>query len=62
MITIIQQGFFTTIQDQGRWGYQAYGMPNAGAMDQYACQAANLLAGNHPGAAAMSAVLICRYD
>lgn len=51
MITILQSGAFTTIQDQGRWGYQAYGMPIAGAMDRYASQVANLLAGNPMNAA-----------
>lgn len=51
MITTIHQGWFTTIQDEGRWGYQAYGMPVAGAMDQYAYRVANLLAGNLAGAA-----------
>jgi antagonist of KipI len=51
VITIIQQGLFTTIQDQGRWGYQAYGMPIAGAMDRYAFRIANMLAGNSGNAA-----------
>ncbi|HEY3423470.1 MAG TPA: biotin-dependent carboxyltransferase family protein [Negativicutes bacterium] len=51
MITVIQQGDFTTIQDEGRWGYQAWGMPVAGAMDRYAYRIANLLAGNKKGAA-----------
>lgn len=51
MITVLQQGSFTTIQDEGRWGYQAYGMPVAGAMDRYACRLANLLAGNPANAA-----------
>jgi len=51
VITILQQGHFTTIQDEGRWGYQAYGMPTAGAMDRYAYQVANLLAGNKANAA-----------
>ncbi|MBC8015351.1 MAG: biotin-dependent carboxyltransferase family protein [Sporomusaceae bacterium] len=51
MITIIHQGSFTTIQDEGRFGYQAYGMPSAGAMDRYACKVANLLVGNHASAA-----------
>lgn len=51
MITIINPGFFTTIQDDGRWGYQAYGMPVAGAMDRYAYRVANLLVGNKAGAA-----------
>lgn len=44
---------FTLIQDEGRWGYQAYGMPVAGAMDRYAYRVANLLAGNRRGAAAL---------
>lgn len=51
MITLLTAGFFTTIQDEGRWGYQAFGMPVAGAMDRYAYRVANLLAGNKPGAA-----------
>ncbi|SDE30109.1 biotin-dependent carboxyltransferase family protein [Sporomusa acidovorans] len=46
MITVIQQGFFTTVQDEGRWGYQAYGLPTAGMMDRQAGRTANLLAGN----------------
>ncbi len=51
MITVIQQGFFSTVQDQGRWGYQAYGMPICGAMDRYSYRVANILAGNMPSAA-----------
>lgn len=46
MITVIQQGDFSTLQDQGRWGYQAWGMPIAGAMDSYAYKMANCLVGN----------------
>jgi len=53
MIHVIRPGDFTTIQDAGRWGYQAWGMPVSGAMDPYAYQAANWLAGNAPGAAAL---------
>lgn len=53
MITVIQQGLFTTVQDEGRWGYQAYGLPIAGMMDRYAGRIANLLVGN----AAQAAVL-----
>ena len=51
MITILTPGFFSTIQDEGRWGYQAYGMPVAGAMDRYAYRIANLLVGNKSEAA-----------
>jgi len=53
VITTIQPGYFTTVQDEGRWGYQAYGMPIAGAMDRYACRVANLLVGNSPNAAVL---------
>ncbi|MCE5228160.1 biotin-dependent carboxyltransferase family protein [bacterium] len=53
MITILSPGPMTTVQDEGRWGYQGFGMPPAGAMDRYAYRVANLLAGNRPGAAAL---------
>ncbi len=53
MISIITAGLFTTVQDEGRWGYQAYGVPVAGAMDRHAYNMANILAGNQPGAAAL---------
>lgn len=46
MITVVKPGLFTTIQDSGRWGYQAYGMPVAGVMDRYAFRVANSLLGN----------------
>ena len=51
MITVLKPGFFSTLQDEGRWGYQAFGMPVAGAMDRYAYRIANLLVGNNPSAA-----------
>jgi len=53
MIETVTPGFLTLIQDEGRWGYQAYGMPVAGAMDRHAYRVANLLAGNRRGAAAL---------
>ena len=58
MITVMQPGLLTTVQDQGRWGYQAYGVPVAGAMDRYACRAANILAGNAPEAAVLEMTLM----
>ncbi|MDI6601515.1 MAG: biotin-dependent carboxyltransferase family protein [Thermoanaerobacteraceae bacterium] len=36
----------TSIQDIGRFGYQAFGMPTAGACDQYAYRIGNILVGN----------------
>lgn len=65
MLTIITPGLCTTIQDQGRWGYQAYGMPVAGAMDAYAAQAANILVGNTAAAAVLEMTLMgagMRFD
>lgn len=56
-LTIIDAGPFSTVQDEGRWGYQAFGMPVAGAMDRHAYRVANLLAGNRRGAAALEMTL-----
>ncbi|TFH33522.1 MAG: biotin-dependent carboxyltransferase family protein [Deltaproteobacteria bacterium] len=57
MIIVLSPGFLTTVQDEGRRGYRAFGMPYAGAMDRYSLAAANLLAGNPPGAAALEMTL-----
>lgn len=43
---IEQPGFFTTIQDGGRTGYQQYGMPVAGAMDLESYELGQRLVGN----------------
>jgi len=45
-IKFMNGGLLTTIQDLGRYGYQKYGMPVAGAMDSYSLQLANWLVGN----------------
>lgn len=57
MITVLNPGLFTTVQDYGRWGYQAFGMPVAGAMDRYAFRLANILAGNADNAAVLEMTL-----
>lgn len=57
MIVVLVPGFLTTVQDAGRRGYRAFGMPLAGAMDRYALASANLLAGNPAGAAALEMTL-----
>lgn len=46
MIEIINPGLLTTVQDGGRKGYQAYGVPVCGAMDWLSLARANILAGN----------------
>lgn len=53
MITVLQPGLLTTLQDEGRFGYQKYGVPAAGAMDSLALHTANLLAGNPMGEACL---------
>ena len=53
MIEVIKPGLLTTVQDQGRWGYQCYGVAVAGAMDAFALASANLLVGNPEGAAGL---------
>ncbi len=50
-LTVVRPGLFDTVQDLGRIGYMALGMPTAGAMDRVALVLANALAGN-PGTTA----------
>jgi antagonist of KipI len=52
-IKIIKAGILDTVQDLGRYGYQASGINPGGAMDKYALQVANALVGNDPGEAAI---------
>ncbi len=46
MITILKSGFYTTIQDLGRFGYRNKGVPVSGVMDEYSAINANLMLGN----------------
>lgn len=45
-LRIIKAGILDTIQDLGRYGYQALGINPSGAMDKYALQTGNALVGN----------------
>lgn len=58
MCTVIKPGMLTTVQDRGRVGYRAYGVPVSGVMDRYAATMANILAGNDPGAALLEMTLL----
>jgi antagonist of KipI len=58
VISVVRPGLLSTIQDAGRPGWLAFGMPLAGAMDPEAYALANLLAGNTPGAAAIEMTLL----
>lgn len=57
-LKIIQPGMLSTIQDRGRYGYQRFGMPTAGAMDLFALRAANALLGNDDNAACIEATVL----
>lgn len=46
MITILTSGVHSSIQDNGRWGFQQYGMIVSGAMDINSLKIGNLLVGN----------------
>ena len=58
MITVLQPGALSTIQDEGRADYLAFGLPRAGVMDRVAAHFANLLCGNPLGAAVIEMTLL----
>ena len=45
-ITVLNPGLMTTVQDQGRIGYQQFGVSVSGVMDPRAAAVANMLVGN----------------
>ena len=51
MIEILNSGWYTSIQDQGRMGMQEYGIPYSGAMDMNSFNWANKLLNNPLNAA-----------
>ena len=57
VIIIESAGLLTTVQDSGRYGYQRYGMPVAGAMDTFSLQLANMLVGNQHDDACLETTL-----
>jgi antagonist of KipI len=57
-IVVIKPGMLTTIQDEGRWGLQARGVPVAGPMDPVSHRLANALVGNHRDAACLEITLV----
>lgn len=57
-IYVLQPGPLTTVQDMGRFGYQASGMPVSGVMDHRACRDANALVGNSSSEAVLEFTLL----
>ncbi len=46
MLKVVKSGFFTSIQDKGRFGLRNIGVPVSGAMDQHASSLANAMLEN----------------
>lgn len=57
-LTVLKPGLLTTVQDQGRPGYQRHGIVVGGAVDAFAARVANLAVGNEDGAAVLEMALI----
>lgn len=57
-LRVIRPGLQTTVQDLGRWGFQAQGVPVAGAMDPCAHRISNTLVANGSGAATLEIAMI----
>lgn len=57
-IRVEQPGMLTTVQDLGRHGLQAQGVPVGGAMDTVAHRIANVLIGNDEAAATLEITLL----
>ena len=57
-VSIVKAGMQTTVQDLGRRGHLAEGVPVGGAADPFALRIANLLVGNAEDAPALEITLI----
>jgi len=53
MLTVLEGGPLSSVQDLGRTGFEGSGVGRAGAMDLLALQAGNMMAGNPANAAAI---------
>jgi KipI family sensor histidine kinase inhibitor len=57
-LSVLKAGMFTTVQDLGRPGFRASGVPPGGAADPIAARVANLLVGNPEEAAGLEFTLV----
>lgn len=57
-LSVLKPGLLTTVQDQGRPGYQRHGIVVGGAVDAFAARVANLAVGNEDGAAVLEMALV----
>lgn len=52
------QGLLTLIQDKGRIGYQKFGVPSSGVMDNYSYEIGNILVGNNGNEACLEVLMM----
>jgi len=57
MIKVLSAGFFTSVQDEGRFGYGKFGVPISGAMDKYSAKLANHILSNEDNDALLEITL-----
>lgn len=58
MIKVLKPGFYSSVQDLGRFGSQQYGVPISGVMDSLAAELANTLIGNSKNDAVIEMTMI----
>jgi len=58
LFRVIKPGFFTTVQDLGRYGFLKYGVPISGAMDEFSLKLANMLVGNNLSGACLEITVL----
>src|SRR5262249_4164963 len=56
-IDVVAPGLLSTLQDLGRSGFQHFGVPVGGAMDEWSHRVANLLVGNSQDEATLEMTL-----
>lgn len=57
-LNVVRGGILSSVQDLGRWGFQRFGVPVGGAMDEFSHRLANLLVGNDEADAAVEITLV----
>lgn len=57
-ITVLKPGLLTTVQDNGRYGYQKIGISVSGAMDIYDMNIANIAVGNNENEGVLEVTMI----
>ncbi|QZY54187.1 biotin-dependent carboxyltransferase family protein [Crassaminicella profunda] len=57
-IKILNPGLLTTVQDEGRVGYQQFGVPVSGVMDYFSYKVANILVGNDEKEAVLEVTML----